>query len=109
MLIAERMSLSFNPRQLSHEWHVRSSRLSPWGRVKYFARMVLLNLAGAYLFGGVTIFQFHAQGLGIPVPSELLSMLPYIATIVVLVLISRNRQLIRLNFPASLGKGYLPS
>jgi len=66
-------------------------------------------LAGAYLFGGVTIFQFHAQGLGIPVPSELLSMLPYIATIVVLVLISRNRQLIRLNFPASLGKGYLPS
>src|SRR5438132_5669877 len=49
-LRAERMSLSFNPRQLSHEWHVRSSRLSPWGRVKYFARMVLLNLAGAYLF-----------------------------------------------------------
>ncbi|MEO8133642.1 MAG: DUF3095 domain-containing protein [Betaproteobacteria bacterium] len=49
-LRAKRMSLSFNPRQLSHEWHVRSSRLSPWGRVRYFARMVLLNLAGAYLF-----------------------------------------------------------
>ena len=49
-LRAERMSLSFNPRQLSHEWRVRSSRLNPWGRIKYFARMFLLNLAGAYLF-----------------------------------------------------------
>lgn len=49
-LRAEHMRLSFNPRQLSHEWRVRSSRLSPWGRVKYFARMVLLNLAGVYLF-----------------------------------------------------------
>lgn len=49
-LRAEHMSLSFNPRQLSHEWHVRSSRLGPWGRVKYFARMVFLNLAGTYLF-----------------------------------------------------------
>src|SRR4029077_10837383 len=49
-LRAERMHLSFNPRQLSHEWRVRSSQLSLWGRVKYFARMVLLNLAGAYLF-----------------------------------------------------------
>jgi hypothetical protein len=49
-LRAEHMSLSFNPRQLSHEWRVRSSRLAPWGRIKYFARMLLLNLAGAYLF-----------------------------------------------------------
>ena len=49
-LRAERMRLSFNPRQLGHEWRVRSSRLSLWGRVKYFARMVLLNLAGVYLF-----------------------------------------------------------
>ena len=49
-LRAGRMSLSFNPRQLSHEWRVRSSRLSPWGRVRYFARMVLLNLTGAWLF-----------------------------------------------------------
>ena len=49
-LRAEQMRLSFNPRQLAHEWRVRSSRFSPWGRVKYFARMVLLNLAGVYLF-----------------------------------------------------------
>ena len=44
------MRLSFNPRQLSHEWRVRSSRLRPLGRVKYFARMMLQNLAGANLF-----------------------------------------------------------
>src|SRR5437899_7634851 len=49
-LRAEHMQLSFNPRELSHEWRVRSSRLSLWGRVKYFARMLLLNLAGVYLF-----------------------------------------------------------
>jgi hypothetical protein len=49
-LRADRMRLSFNPRQLGHEWRVRSSRLGLWGRAKYFARMVLLNLAGAYLF-----------------------------------------------------------
>ena len=49
-LRAEHMRLSFNPRELGHEWRVRSSRQSPWGRVKYFARMVLLNLAGVYLF-----------------------------------------------------------
>jgi len=65
-------------------------------------------LLGAYLFGGVTIVQFHAQGLGVPVPSELLSMLPYLATIVVLVMISRNRQLVRLSYPAALGKPFLP-
>ena len=60
-------------------------------------------LLGAYLFGGVTILQFHAQGLGINLPAELLSSLPYLATILVLVLISRNYQAIRLNAPASLG------
>src|SRR6185436_3199913 len=49
-LRADRMRLSFTPRQLAHEWRVRSSRLALWGRVKYFARMLLLNLAGAYLF-----------------------------------------------------------
>ena len=49
-LRTEHMRLSFNPRQLGHEWRVRSSRLSLWGRVKYFARMILLNLAGVYLF-----------------------------------------------------------
>jgi Protein of unknown function (DUF3095) len=49
-LRTEHLRLSFDPRQLGHEWRVRSSRLSLWGRVKYFARMILLNLAGVYLF-----------------------------------------------------------
>jgi len=49
-LRAERMRLSFSPGELGHEWRVRSSRLNLMGRVRYFARMVLLNLAGVYLF-----------------------------------------------------------
>jgi simple sugar transport system permease protein len=65
-------------------------------------------LAGAYLFGGVTILTFYAQGLGIAVEAQLLSMLPYVATIVVLVLISTNANWIKLNMPASLGKNFRP-
>ncbi|MEZ5781375.1 MAG: ABC transporter permease [Rhizobiaceae bacterium] len=65
-------------------------------------------LAGAYLFGAVTIGQLHAQALGIGIPSQLLSSLPYLATIVVLVLISRNRRLTMINTPASLGRPFVP-
>ena len=65
-------------------------------------------LLGAYLFGGVTMLQFHLQGQGVDVPSQFLSMLPYLATIVVLVLISRNAGWIRANMPASLGKPFFP-
>ncbi len=66
-------------------------------------------LLGAYLFGGITISTFHMQALGVPVASQLLSMLPYLATILVLVLISRNANWIRLNMPASLGKNFNPN
>ncbi len=65
-------------------------------------------LLGAYLFGGVTMIQFHLQGIGVDVPSQFLSMLPYIATIIVLALISRNPAWIRVNMPASLGKPFYP-
>ena len=65
-------------------------------------------LLGACLFGGVTILQFHAQGLGLDVPVELLAALPYLATILVLVLISRDRNLLLLNLPASLSRPFLP-
>ena len=65
-------------------------------------------LLGAYLFGGVTMLQFHLQGLGVNVPTQLLSMLPYLATIVVLVLISRNPLWIRVNMPTSIGKPFYP-
>ncbi|MCX7266171.1 MAG: ABC transporter permease [Betaproteobacteria bacterium] len=66
-------------------------------------------LLGAYLFGGVTMLQFHLQGLGVQVSSQLLTALPYVATIVVLALISRNPAWIRINMPASLGKPFHPS
>jgi ABC-type uncharacterized transport system permease subunit len=65
-------------------------------------------LAGAYLFGGVTLVQFQVQASGSAVPAQLLSMLPYLATIVVLALISRDARVIRLNAPASLGKPFHP-
>jgi simple sugar transport system permease protein len=65
-------------------------------------------LLGAYLFGGVTMLQFHLQGQGVQVPSQLLVALPYLATIVVLVLISSNAAWIRANMPASLGKPFTP-
>ena len=65
-------------------------------------------LLGAYLFGGVTMLQFQFQGAGVEVPSEVLNMLPYLATIVVLALISRNPAWIRVNMPASLGKPFYP-
>lgn len=65
-------------------------------------------MLGAYLFGGVTILQFHAQALGMDVPVELLAALPYLATIIVLVIISRDHKLLLMNLPASLGKSFLP-
>ena len=65
-------------------------------------------LLGAYLFGGVTMLQFQLQGEGVQVASELLAALPYLATIVVLALISRNAAFIRVNMPASLGKPFHP-
>ncbi len=65
-------------------------------------------LLGAYLFGGVTMLQLHLQARGVQLPSQFMAMLPYLATIAVLVLISRNAQWIRLNMPASLGKPFLP-
>jgi len=65
-------------------------------------------LLGAYLFGGVTMLQFHLQGIGVEVPSQFLTMLPYVSTIVVLALISRNPHWIRINMPTSIGKPFYP-
>ncbi|SNS85035.1 nucleoside ABC transporter membrane protein [Noviherbaspirillum humi] len=66
-------------------------------------------LGGAYLFGGFTILQLNLQGLGIAVAPQFMAMLPYLATVVVLALISRNPDWIRLNIPASLGKNFNPA
>lgn len=82
--------------------------------------------AGAYLFGAITIAQLHIQALDLrdlaflpgplyglmelvkSVPAQFLSALPYLATIMVLALISRNRRLTMMNTPASLGRGFVP-
>lgn len=63
---------------------------------------------GALLFGGLTILQLYIQGLGVNIPSPVMSMVPYLATILVLVLISRDATRIRLNAPACLGKVFHP-
>jgi simple sugar transport system permease protein len=65
-------------------------------------------LLGAYLFGGVTMLQFHLQGAGVELQGQFLSMLPYLSTIVVLALISRNPRWIRINMPAAIGKPFYP-
>ena len=65
-------------------------------------------LVGGYLFGAVSIGQLHAQAFGIAVPSQFLSALPYVATVVVLIVISQNRRLTQINTPASLGKSFVP-
>ena len=65
-------------------------------------------LVGGYLFGAVTIGQLHAQAFGIAVPSQFLSALPYVVTVLVLVIISQNRRMTLINTPASLGKSFVP-
>ena len=67
-------------------------------------------LAGAYLFGGVMVAQLFVQGsyLDSNIPSQLLSALPYLATIIVLVIISRDQNTVRLNAPVSLGQAFRP-
>ncbi|MER1967788.1 ABC transporter permease [Castellaniella sp. GW247-6E4] len=66
-------------------------------------------MLGAYLFGGITVAQLFAQSRGVAVSSHLLSMLPYVATVVVLVAISSNPVRIRLHTPASLGRLFEPT
>ena len=62
---------------------------------------------GALLFSGITVMQLVGQARGWSLPSQFLSMLPYLATIVVLVLISRNKEFSIINAPASLGKIFI--
>jgi simple sugar transport system permease protein len=64
--------------------------------------------AGALLFGAIGILQLHVQALGVAIPSQFLSSLPYLATVIVLVLISGNRMLMRANTPTMLGRSFVP-
>ena len=62
---------------------------------------------GALLFSGITVMQLVGQARGWAMPSQFLSMLPYLATIAVLVIISRNKEFSIINAPASLGKLFI--
>jgi len=64
-------------------------------------------LLGAYLFGAVTVLQLQAQGFGLGIPSQLMSSLPYLATVAVLVVISRARSYAAA--PAALGLPFIPN
>ncbi len=63
---------------------------------------------GAVLFGAISILQLNAQGYGVALPPQFLNSLPYLTTVVVLVIISRNRTLLRVNTPACLGQAFVP-
>jgi simple sugar transport system permease protein len=65
-------------------------------------------VGGAYLFGAVSILQLHTQALGLGVPPQLMSALPYLATVIVLVLISRTRGTAGSAAPACLGVVFVP-
>lgn len=63
---------------------------------------------GAYLFGAITILAFMVQTFASVLPPQLLLSMPYLVTIVALVVISSNRRLMRTNAPASLGQAFVP-
>jgi general nucleoside transport system permease protein len=74
-----------------------------------FASWLPLRVAlGAYLFGAVTIFGFYVQAMGIGIPSQFLSSLPYLVTIAALVVISGSRMVTRVNTPTCLGQSFVP-
>ena len=63
-------------------------------------------LVGAWFFGGLMYLSLYVQGIGVPIPSPFVAALPYLGTVVVLVLISRDRRRIRLHRPAMLGRSF---
>jgi ABC-type uncharacterized transport system permease subunit len=65
-------------------------------------------VAGAWLFGAVSILQLHVQAMGLPIPSQFMSALPYLATVAVLIAISGRRGAKGAAAPASLGLVFVP-
>lgn len=101
------LSLSYTPMWIEHMTAGRG-----WialALVVFSSWRPLRLLFGAYLFGGVTILQLYAQGAGISVPAQIMSMLPYVATIIVLTVIAAGPWRARLDAPACLGKPFRPA
>ncbi|KZM49723.1 ABC transporter permease [Labrenzia sp. OB1] len=101
------MSLAYTP-----QWVENMTAGRGWialALVVFSSWLPLRVVAGAYLFGAVSVLNLHAQAHEmLNIPSQLLSSLPYLATILVLVLISANRRLTLVNTPACLGKPFVP-
>src|SRR4051812_21628139 len=76
--------------------------------VVFGAWLPMRVVIGAALFGAISILQLSAQGHGIAIPPQFLAALPYLTTVLVLVVISRNRMLRRVNPPACLGQAFVP-
>jgi simple sugar transport system permease protein len=76
--------------------------------VVFAAWIPLRVILGALLFGAISYLALYLQGVGIGIPSQFLSSMPYLTTILVLVVISRNRTLLRVNTPACLGQAFVP-
>ena len=102
------LSLSYTP-----QWVENMSAGRGWialALVVFAAWRPWRAFVGAYLFGGVTILQLYVQGMGgIGVPAQVMSMLPYLATILVLTIISAGSVRGRLDAPACLGKPFRPA
>lgn len=100
------MSLAYTP-----QWVENMTAGRGWialALVVFASWLPFRMVVGAYLFGAVSVLNLHAQAIGLGIPSQFLSSLPYLATIVVLVLISANRRLTLVNTPACLGKPFVP-
>ncbi|MCX2722701.1 ABC transporter permease [Roseibium salinum] len=100
------MSLAYTP-----QWVENMTAGRGWialALVVFSSWLPLRVVVGAYLFGAVSVLNLHAQAIELNIPSQLLSSLPYLATILVLVLISANRRLTLVNTPACLGKPFVP-
>ncbi len=70
---------------------------------------VLRIMIGAYLFGAALLAELAVQSLGLPIPSQIMTCMPYAMTIVVLAVVSRDALRIKLNAPVALGENYQPS
>lgn len=100
------MSLAYTP-----QWVENMTAGRGWialALIVFASWLPIRVIIGAYLFGAVSVLNLHAQAIGLGIPSQFLSSLPYLATIVVLVLISANRRLTLVNTPACLGKPFVP-
>ncbi|WP_428647682.1 ABC transporter permease [Roseibium sp.] len=100
------MSLAYTP-----QWVENMTAGRGWialALVVFSSWLPVRVVVGAYLFGAVSVLNLHAQAIELNIPSQLLSSLPYLATILVLVLISANRRLTLVNTPACLGKPFVP-